>query len=299
MARERPRRPAPWIASPARLRSLARAWRARGERVAFVPTMGYLHDGHLSLVERAARSADRVILSVFVNPLQFEARADLASYPRDLAHDRRLLRGVRVDAVFAPRAATFYAPGHATRVTVAGVGERLEGAFRPGHFAGVATVVTKLLHVVEPDQLWLGQKDAQQVAVLRRMVLDLDFAVDVHVGPTVREADGLAMSSRNARLTARERAQAPVLYVALQAGRASLAARGSAPLARRALAAERAMRAAVACAPLARLDYARLVDPGTFDAPAPGARKGLLVVAARFPSARLIDNLQVPLGSAR
>jgi len=295
MARER----GPWITSPTRLRERVRAWRARGERIAFVPTMGYLHDGHVSLVERAARSAERVVVSVFVNPLQFEARADLALYPRDLARDRRLLAQARVDAVFAPRAAAFYAPGHVTRVTVAGAGERFEGAYRPGHFTGVATVVTKLLNVVEPDQLWLGQKDAQQVAVLRRMVQDLDFAVAVRVGPTVREADGLAMSSRNARLTARERAQAPMLYAALRAGRESLAARGAGPLARRALAAERAMRAALARAPLARLDYARLVDPATFDAPAPGARAGLLVVAARFPSARLIDNLKVPLGAAR
>ena len=295
MARER----GPWNTSPTRLRERVRAWRARGERNAFVPTMGYLHDGHLSLVDRAARSAERVVVSVFVNPLQFEAGADLALYPRDLARDRRLLAKARVDAVFAPRVAAFYAPGHVTRVTVAGVGEQLEGAYRPGHFTGVATVVTKLLHVVEPDQLWLGQKDAQQVAVLRHMVQDLDVAVDVRVGPTVREPDGLAMSSRNARLTARERAQAPLLYAALRAGRASLAARGAGPLARRALAAERAMRAVLARAPLARLDYARLVDPTTFDAPAPGARAGLLVVAVRFPSARLIDNLKVPLGAAR
>jgi pantoate--beta-alanine ligase len=299
MARERPRRPAPWITSPAALRRQARAWRARGESVAFVPTMGYLHDGHLSLIERAARAADRVVVSVFVNPLQFEARADLASYPRDAAHDHRLLRGVRVDAVFAPRAGAFYAPGHATRVTVGGVGERLEGAYRPGHFAGVATVVAKLLNVVEPDQLWLGQKDAQQVAVLRRMIADLDIPVRVRVGPTIREADGLAMSSRNARLTAHERAQAPALYAALRAGRASLAARASAPLGRRVLAAERAMRTELARAPLARLDYARVVDPGTFDVPLPGARAGLLVLAARFPSARLIDNLKVSLGRAR
>ena len=276
-----------------------RAWRARGERIAFVPTMGYLHDGHLSLVERAARSAKRVVVSVFVNPLQFEARADLASYPRDLAGDRRLLGQARVDAVFAPSAAAFYRPANVTRVAVTGIGERLEGAYRPGHFTGVATVVTKLLHVVEPDQLWLGQKDAQQVALLTRMVEDLDLAVDVRVGPTVREADGLAMSSRNARLTVRERAQAPLLFAALQAGRASLLARGAGPLARRVLAAERAMRAVIARAPLARLDYARLVDAKTFDAPGPGTRAGLLVVAARFPSARLIDNLKVSLGPAR
>lgn len=298
MAREAP---GAWMASPQRVRALVRGWRARGERVAFVPTMGYLHEGHLSLVERAARVADRVVVSVFVNPLQFDAARDLAGYPRDLARDRALLRRARVDVVFAPRAASFYAPGHATRVFVGGVGERLEGAYRPGHFAGVATVVSKLLHVVEPDELWLGQKDAQQVAVLGCMVQDLDFALAVRVGPTVRERDGLAMSSRNARLTARERAQAPVLYAALCAGRARLTARGGArgTLARRAAEAERAMRAVLAGAPLARIDYAQLVDPSTFGPPAKGARAGLLVVAARFPSARLIDNLKVSLGGAR
>lgn len=282
-----------WTSVPHRVRARVRGWRARGETVAFVPTMGALHTGHLALIARARRAADRVVVSVFVNPLQFDDPKDLRSYPRDLRGDRQRLTGAHVDLVFAPRAEAFYAPGHATRVMVEGLDRVLEGAHRKGHFTGVATVVTKLLHVALPDQMWLGQKDAQQVAVLARMVKDLDFAVTVRVGATVREKDGLAMSSRNVRLTAAERAQAPLLYEALRAGARGLAQR------ERARAAERAMRRVLAGAKLARVDYATLVDPRTFEAPARDARRGLLVVAARFPSARLIDNLPVRLGGAR
>jgi pantoate--beta-alanine ligase len=272
-------------ASPAVTRARVRAWRARGETVAFVPTMGALHEGHLALARRAKHSADRVVASVFVNPLQFNDARDLEAYPRDLAGDRALLAREGVDLVFAPRAAAFYAKDHATRVTVGGLDRVLEGAHRPGHFTGVATVVSKLLNVVEPDQLWLGQKDAQQVAILTRMIQDLDFAVTVRVAPTVRARDGLALSSRNARLTPAERAQAPALYRALKAGARH----------RSAGAAERAMRRELARAKLAKVDYAALVDPRTFEKPRPGVRRGLLVVAARFPSARLIDNLKVNL----
>jgi pantoate--beta-alanine ligase len=272
-------------ASPRAVRARIRAWRARGETVAFVPTMGALHEGHLELARRAKRSADRVVASVFVNPLQFNDARDLKAYPRDLAGDRAMLAHEGVELVFAPRAAAFYPQGHATRVTVGGLDQVLEGAHRPGHFTGVATVVTKLLNVVEPDQLWLGQKDAQQVAELSRMVADLDFAVTVRVAPTVRARDGLALSSRNARLTPAERAQAPALYRALLAGARHKSAG----------AAERAMRRELAQARLARVDYATLVDPSTFLKPAPGAKRGLLVIAARFPSARLIDNLPCDL----
>jgi len=282
-----------WTASPGAARARVRAWRARGATVAFVPTMGALHEGHLALVARARRAAVRVVVSVFVNPLQFDDPRDLARYPRDPARDRALLARAGVDLVFAPRAASFYPKGHATRVVVGGLDRVFEGALRPGHFTGVATVVTKLLHVVEPDQLWLGQKDAQQVAVLRRMIQDLDFATTVRVAPTVRARDGLALSSRNARLTPAERAQAPALYRALRAGARSLGT------SRRAAAAERAMKGVLARAKLARVDYAALVDPRTFAAPGRGVRAGLLVVAARFPSARLIDNLKVRLGGAR
>lgn len=283
---------AAFLKAPRPVRARVRDWRARGETIAFVPTMGALHDGHLELIARARRAADRVVVSVFVNPLQFDRPEDLRRYPRDPARDRLLLAKAGVDLVFAPGAAALYPAGHATRVVVGGLDSVLEGRHRKGHFTGVATVVTKLLHVVEPDQLWLGQKDAQQVAVLSRMILDLDLPVHVRVGPTVRESDGLAMSSRNARLTAAERAQAPLLYAALKAGAHGVArARSRQPAA----AAERAMRGALAQAPLARVDYASLVDPRTFGVPGPGTRRGLLVVAARFPSVRLIDNLKVRL----
>jgi len=280
-----------WTAAPEAARARVRKYRARGERVAFVPTMGALHEGHLSLVARARRGADRVVASIFVNPLQFTDPKDLKKYPRNLARDRALLARAGVDLVFAPRA--FYRKGHATRVVVGGLDTVLEGAHRPGHFTGVATVVAKLLHVVEPDQLWLGQKDAQQVAVITQMIEDLDFPVRVRVAPTVRAHDGLALSSRNARLTESERAQAPALYRALRAGAQRLKAT------RRLKAAEGAMRGVLAEAKLLHVDYAALVDPATFTQPGRGARKGLLVVAARFPSARLIDNLPVRLGGAR
>jgi len=279
-----------WTAAPGAARARVRSYRARGERVAFVPTMGALHEGHLSLVARARRNADRVVASIFVNPLQFNDPKDLRKYPRNLARDRALLGRAGVDLVFAPRA--FYRKGHATQVVVSGLDRVLEGAHRPGHFTGVATVVAKLLHVIEPDQLWLGQKDAQQVAVIARMIADLDFPVRVRVAPTVRAKDGLALSSRNARLSESERAQAPALYRALRAGAQRL------KRTHKAAAAERAMRGVLAEAKLLRVDYAALVDPATFTQPGRGARRGLLVVAARFPSARLIDNLPVRLGGA-
>ena len=230
-------------ANPDEARRTVRRWRVRGERVAFVPTMGFLHDGHLSLVEHAARSADRVVASVFVNPMQFGPREDFRSYPRDFARDRALLARGGVDLLFAPRPDTFTPADNDTRIHVGGLGLRLEGASRPGHFAGVATVVAKLLHSVEPDVLWLGQKDAQQVAVLDRMLHDLDWPVRLRVGPTVREKDGLAMSSRNVRLEDAERAEAPLLYRALRAGAAAVhsASRATRPPAL-ATGAERAMK---------------------------------------------------------
>jgi pantoate--beta-alanine ligase len=290
----------PTVSSVAAVRDAVRAWRRRGERVAFVPTMGFLHAGHLSLVRRAARDADRVVVSVFVNPLQFGPREDFAAYPRDWARDRRLLAASATDLIFTPRPRGYVGEDHATRVVVDGVARPLEGRERPGHFGGVATVVAKLLHAVEPDDLWLGQKDAQQVAVVARLIADLDFPTRLRVGPTVRERDGLALSSRNVRLSRAERAQAPLLYAALRAGRAALRARGrSATLPARARAAERAMARVLRGATLGRVDYAAAVDPRTFEPPAARApvRRLLLLAAVRFPSARLIDNLPVPVGA--
>jgi pantoate--beta-alanine ligase len=296
------------VSSVEAVRRIVAGWRVRGERIAFVPTMGYLHDGHLSLVRRAARVADRVIVSVFVNPLQFGPREDFAAYPRDWSRDRDLLGEVATDLVFTPQPRLYVAPDHATQVSVEGVARPLEGEKRPGHFAGVATVVAKLLNSVIPDDLWLGQKDAQQVAVVRRMLSDLDWPVRLHVGPTVRERDGLAMSSRNVRLSPAERAQSTLLYKALKAGREVLREGGNGPrrgarpsIAARARAAERTMARVLAGATLGKVDYAAVVDPHTFQPPIDVAppRRVLLLVAVRFPSARLIDNVPVPLGPQR
>ena len=194
----------------------SREWRASGATIGFVPTMGFLHEGHLSLVRRARRETDVVIASLFVNPLQFGPSEDYAAYPRDERRDRRLLREAGVDAVFEPAPDEVYDADFSTYVEVIGLDARLCGPRRPGHFRGVTTVVTKLLHAAEPDRLYLGQKDYQQAAILRRMVRDLGFAVRVVVCPTVREPDGLAMSSRNIYLSDAERAWAPRLHAALR-----------------------------------------------------------------------------------
>ncbi|HEY6866393.1 MAG TPA: pantoate--beta-alanine ligase, partial [Candidatus Eisenbacteria bacterium] len=209
----------------AAVRAAVARWRARGERIEFVPTMGAIHAGHLSLVRRA-RGGDhrRVVASVFVNPLQFGPHEDFRRYPRPIRRDRALLARAGVDLLWEPRARDLYPPGHRTRVRVEGLGDTLEGAVRPGHFVGVATVVATLLGVVQPDVIWLGQKDAQQAVLLERMCRDLAFPVRVRRGPTVREPDGLACSSRNAYLSADERAQAVALWRGLAAARHALAA---------------------------------------------------------------------------
>jgi pantoate--beta-alanine ligase len=269
------------------MRRLAQRLRGRGKRLGFVPTMGALHEGHLSLVRLAAREADRVVVSIFVNPLQFGPREDFARYPRDPARDLGLLAGEPVDAVYLPRPEAMYPDGFAARVTVAGLEAGLEGERRPGHFAGVCTVVLKLLHAVAPDTLWLGQKDAQQCVVLERMVRDLDLPVKVRRGPTVRESDGLAMSSRNAYLSPEERAQAPVLYQALTRLRAAAAAGERDAAALR----ERAARH-IATAPLARLESLDLVDARTLAPLERLAGEVLVLVSCRFGAARLIDNVQ-------
>jgi pantoate--beta-alanine ligase len=269
------------------VRKLVRAWRAQGDRIGFVPTMGALHGGHASLIARARRECDRVVASIFVNPIQFGPREDYARYPRPLARDRAILREGGTDLLYRPAASAMYPEGFQTRVHVARLSAPMEGAARPGHFDGVATVVLKLLAAVEPDRIYLGQKDAQQAAVLARMIQDLDLGVKVVVCPTVRERDGLALSSRNAYLNAEERAWAPALGSALERG-AVLLRWGGAGAARKV---ETIVRRLLARGP-GKLEYVRAVDSATLEAPLAG-RPILLALAYRMPSARLIDNVVV------
>jgi pantoate--beta-alanine ligase len=266
------------------------AARAAGRSVGLVPTMGALHDGHLALVRAARAACDEVVTSLFVNPAQFDEASDLAAYPRDEARDAALAAAAGVDVLFAPGADAVYPPGFATRVTVAGLTEVLEGAVRgPGHFAGVCTVVAKLLNMVAPDAAYFGAKDAQQVAVVRRMAADLDVPAAIAVVATVRESDGLALSSRNARLSPDERARAVALPEALRAARDAARA-GERDPAR--------LRAAALAALAARdvePEYAELVDPDAFTVVEPGAGRVLLVLAARLGDTRLIDNVPLDL----
>ncbi|MBX6350307.1 MAG: pantoate--beta-alanine ligase [Clostridia bacterium] len=264
--------------------------------VGFVPTMGYFHEGHLELMRRSRAENERTVVSLYVNPLQFAPHEDLAAYPRDFERDRSLAEGVGVDLLFAPDDDEMYPPAlrpkeaagerlQATVVRVEGLNSVLEGRSRPTHFDGVATVVLKLFHIVSPDRAYFGQKDYQQALLVRRMVADLDLPVDVRVVPTVREPDGLAMSSRNVYLTPEERAQATVLHRALRSAVAAIAA-GE----RDAAAVARLLRETIASEPLARLDYAEVVDAETLSPLPRLAGRVLLAVAARFGRARLIDN---------
>lgn len=274
-----------WLESPAALR----AWRAAlpaGATVGFVPTMGYLHAGHAALVRRAAAECDVAVASIFVNPAQFDRADDLARYPRDLASDRAVLAAAGCRAAFVPAAEDVYRPGHQTWVVPGDVAAPLEGASRPGHFRGVATVVLKLFHLTAPTRAYFGQKDAQQLAVIRAMVRDLDVPVEVVGCDTVRDPDGLAMSSRNSRLGPAERAAAPVLYRALLAARARHAA-GE----RDAEALRAAMRAVVATEPRATLDYASIADPDTLAELDRVDGAALASLAAFVGPVRLIDNL--------
>jgi len=255
----------------------------------FVPTMGYLHEGHLSLVRRARAENDHVAVSIFVNPTQFGPHEDYDRYPRDLERDLRLLEPLGVDLVFAPPVEEMYPPGFQTWVIVEEVSRPLEGASRPGHFRGVATVVAKLLNIVQPDRAYFGQKDAQQAVVIRRMVRDLNIPVEIVVCPTVREPDGLAMSSRNTYLSPEERRAATVLFRALQAARARYEA-GE----RDAERLREAMREVIRAEPLARLDYVSVADPETLQELSRVEGRALLSLAVYIGRTRLIDNLLLP-----
>ena len=273
------------IATKAEMHAHTAAARAAGRRVGLVPTMGAFHAGHHALMGAARERCDEVVVSLFVNPAQFEEAGDLAAYPRTLERDAAEAAELGVDVLFAPSVEEVYPPGFATTVRVEGLSEVLEGAERgPGHFAGVCTVVAKLLNVVAPDVAFFGQKDAQQVAVVRRMVADLDLPVSIEVVPTVREPDGLALSSRNVRLDAGERERAVALSRALTAAGDALdeGERDAARLRESALA---------AMAPYAvEPEYLALVDPDTFSAVDTVNGRVLVAVAARVGDTRLIDN---------
>jgi pantoate--beta-alanine ligase len=274
------------IETIAEMRAIGRAARSTSGPLAFVPTMGALHRGHLSLVQAARARASAVVVSIFVNPTQFAAGEDFAVYPRDLDSDLTALEQESVELVFAPSADAMYSSRNLTWVVVEGLSHRLCGKSRPGHFRGVATVVTKLFHIVEPDLAFFGQKDALQVAIIKRMVEDLNLAVRIEVCPIVRDPDGLALSSRNAYLTAEERQSALVLYRSLRLAESLFAAGERTP--------SRLIEAAnqeFSREPGARLDYFEIVDPDTIE-PALTLEKPVLVAVAGFIGrTRLIDNV--------
>ena len=277
------------VTTVAELQAQAREWQAEGHPVALVPTMGALHAGHVSLVHAAREArpgepAPRVIVSIFVNPLQFGEGEDFTRYPRSLEEDLEVLERAGADAVFNPSVAEVYPPGFDTMVTAGAVAAPLEGAARPGHFDGVVTAVTRLLGAANADRAFFGEKDAQQLAVVRRMVADLAIPVEIVPGPTVREIDGLAMSSRNRYLGVEDRAHALALVRALAEAQAMHQA-GISDIP----AIEDAMREVLEAHPGVRTEYARIVDPSTFEGPAAG-RPRLAVIAARVGPARLIDN---------
>lgn len=261
----------------------------RGKRIGFVPTMGALHDGHLSLVRLAKKHSDFVVVSIFVNPAQFGPKEDYKKYPRDLKKDAALCKIAGADMIFAPNVKEIYPSGFSTYVNIEHLTQGLCGASRPGHFRGVATVVGKLFNIVQPDVAVFGQKDAQQLAVIRRMVKDLDLPVKIIGAPIVRERDGLAMSSRNAYLTLEERAEAVTLYRALQLAECMVKS-GK----RKADSVKREM-AKLLCrdAPLGEIDYIEIVDNETLSPIKKISSRALIAMAVKFPNARLIDNVTV------
>mgnify|MGYP006269900875 CR=1 FL=1 len=278
--------PVPVCREPAAIRRAVLAARAAGRRVGFVPTMGCLHAGHASLVERAVRECDDVAVSIFVNPTQFGPGEDFDRYPRTLPADLELLEPLGARWVYAPETAALYPPGDATRVVVAGPAEGFEGAHRPGHFTGVATVVCRLLLAVPADVAYFGAKDWQQTLVVRRMVGDLGLPVEIVVCPTVREADGLALSSRNSYLSPAERPRAAALWAGLGEAGAAWLAGADVP------AVEAALRRPLDAAGLA-VDYAAVVDAESLG-PVGAGRPAVALVAARLGTTRLIDNRELP-----
>ncbi len=280
------------VYSKEEVRQAVAAARREGKRIALVPTMGALHEGHLSLVQAACSRADYVVVSVFVNPTQFGPSEDFAAYPRDIARDIELLAAEGADLVFSPSVETMYAPDAQVTVEPGPLADVWEGAIRPGHFSGVCTVVTKLFATFQPDLGFFGEKDFQQLVMVKRLVRDLDLAVRVVGVPIVREHDGLALSSRNVYLSPEERAAATALYRALRTAE-TLALGGEADCATLA----EAMREVVADEPLLTLDYAALVDPVTLAEASGAAQPARAIIAARVGGTRLIDNMAIVFGA--
>jgi len=277
----------PILRTVAEVRALARGWKQAGESIGVVPTMGALHDGHLSLARRARAECDRVITTIFVNPKQFNNPEDLKKYPRSEAEDAALLGTVPVDAIFAPEPDEVYPEGFITTVSVGGVAEPLEGRMRPGHFDGVATVVTKLFGMTLADRGYFGQKDWQQLQVVLRLVHDLNLPIEVVGCETIREADGLAMSSRNVRLTEGGRLKAPVLYAAITAAADDIRAGQSDRMAIREAA------EAIRAAGFDRVEYIELRDAATLMPSDDTTRPRRMLAAAWLDGVRLIDNIPV------
>jgi pantoate--beta-alanine ligase len=267
-----------------------RAWRAEerraGRRIGLVPTMGYLHEGHLRLVDAARRHSDRAVMSIFVNPLQFAPGEDLSRYPRDLPRDRAAAAARGIDVLFVPAAEVMYPAGAEIRVVPGSAADRWEGAARPGHFTGVLTVVAKLLHLVEPEVAVFGRKDAQQAVLVRQMIRDLDWPVEILVEPTVREPDGLALSSRNSYLTPDDRRQAVGLSGALQAAHHAWR-RGETDAGRL----EASMRHYLAMFPGVAIEYISIAEPDRLIPVAVADAASVIALAARVGRARLIDNI--------
>lgn len=278
------------IRTVAQMHEVADHLRQQGHRIGLVPTMGYLHEGHLSLVTRALQDAHRVVVSIFVNPIQFGPKEDLAAYPRDLDRDLKLISEAGAHFAYVPDVGEMYPDGFATYVNVEGLTDSLCGLSRPGHFRGVTTVVAKLFTATKPHLAVFGQKDAQQVLVIQRMVRDLNLDVDVIVAPTVREADGLAKSSRNVYLTPEARKDAPVLYRALQMGKALIEEGSRDP---NLVLGE--MRKLISESPHAKIDYVEAVDMDRLAPLSVLSGRVLLAVAVYFGKARLIDNIWVEM----
>ncbi len=266
-------------------REVVKAWKKQDLTVGLVPTMGFLHEGHESLIRRSVSENDRTVVSVFVNPMQFGKNEDLESYPRDFGRDSRICREAGADLVFHPSPEEMYPPNFFTYTDMDTITEGLCGSDRPGHFRGVCTVVSKLFHIVSPDRAYFGQKDAQQLAVIRKMVRDLDFGLEVIGCPTVRESDGLAKSSRNTYLTEEERRQAVVIYRSLRHAEHAIAA-GE----RDTMVIRREMVRMIEEEPLAQIDYVEFVDWELLQPVERLEQPALIAVAVRFGKTRLIDN---------